>query len=127
MQFSIVLLIGIGGFLGTMARYVTAYFIDGKINSVFPWGTLLVNISGCFLIGLIYGLNLRNELVDKNWRLFLTTGFCGGYTTFSAFALENIVMIHNKGTVSAIMYILASVVIGLLATLSGALAGKALA
>jgi fluoride exporter len=126
MQFSLVLIIGVGGFLGTIARYLGVQLIDNKLNSSFPWGTLLVNLTGCFLIGLIYGLNSKNELLAKNWRLFLTTGFCGGYTTFSAFALENILMIHQKAIPSAVIYIFASVIVGLLATLAGALAGRAL-
>jgi fluoride exporter len=122
---SIVLIIGAGGFLGTIARFLLVQFVDTKFSAHFPLGTLAVNIIGSFVIGLIYGLTLYND-GGKNWRLFLTTGFCGGFTTFSAFALENVKFLEQKMIAPSVLYITASVVLSIFAAVLGAVAGKLL-
>jgi CrcB protein len=80
---------------------------------------LVVNILGCFLIGLFYAISERTGLMTADTRLFLTTGLCGGFTTFSAFAYENIVLMRNGAYSMVLVYITASVVMGILATFLG--------
>ena len=80
----IILAIGTGSFIGGILRYLLSQFIQTKFVSTFPFGTLGVNIIGCFLIGLVFGLADRGNLTQE-WRLFLATGLIGGFTTFSAF------------------------------------------
>lgn len=126
MNFPTILLIGVGGFIGTISRFVVVQLVDTRIATNFPYGTLLVNLSGCFLIGLIYGMNLRDDMISKNWKLFLTTGFCGGYTTFSAFALENVVLFQQRLIPPALLYISVSLVGGMIATTLGAVLGRTL-
>jgi fluoride exporter len=118
------LIIGLGGFLGSVARYVTAKIVDGKLSSAFPYGTLTVNMVGSFLLGIIYMLALRKAGLTENGRLFLGVGFCGGFTTFSAFALENFNLIQEKFIGTSLLYISLSVVAGILALAAGAWVGR---
>jgi fluoride exporter len=113
------LLVGLGGFLGSVARYITTKVVDDKLNAVFPYGTLTVNVLGSFLLGIIYVLALRNTNLSENGRLFLGVGFCGGFTTFSAFALENFRLIHEKLVGTSVLYMSVSVVAGILALAVG--------
>ena len=85
-----ILLVGVGGAAGSMLRYLTALLVNRYANSHFPWATFTVNILGCFLIGLLFGLLDKQQVANQNIRLLLITGFCGGYTTFSAFSIENL-------------------------------------
>jgi len=85
----IVLLVGFGSFIGGMSRYLVTLFVQNKILSTFPYGTLAVNIIGCFLIGVIYGLSEGGNM-NPEWRLFLATGIMGGFTTFSSFSNEQV-------------------------------------
>src|SRR6188472_1811736 len=121
MQMSLykILIIGLGGFLGSVARYVTAKFVDDKLSPTFPYGTLTVNILGSFLLGLIYVIALRKIGLSENGRLFLGVGFCGGFTTFSAFALENFGLMQEKLVATSVLYISLSVVGGILALAAG--------
>ena len=109
------LVIGTGGFIGSVCRYLLSLFIHNKVVSAFPFGTLGVNIIGCFAIGLIYAFYDKGHL-STDWRLFLATGICGGFTTFSAFSNETITLMRNDQMVYAFTYVAASVIIGLLAT-----------
>jgi fluoride exporter len=113
------LIIGLGGFLGSVTRYVTAKFVDDKLSPIFPYGTLMVNIIGSFLLGMIYVFALRKTGLTENGRLFLGVGFCGGFTTFSAFALENFNLMQEKLVGTAMLYISLSVAGGILALLAG--------
>jgi len=113
------LIIGLGGFLGSVARYVVTKVTDGKLNPLFPYGTLVVNIVGSFLLGIIYVLALRKAGLTENGRLFLGVGFCGGFTTFSAFALENFSLMQEKLVGTSLLYIFLSVVGGILALAAG--------
>jgi CrcB protein len=99
-------------------RYLLSQFIQTKFLSTFPFGTLGVNIIGCLVIGLVYGLSDRGNLTQE-WRLFLATGICGGFTTFSAFSNETFGMLRDGQYVYAITYIALSVIFGVLATFSG--------
>jgi CrcB protein len=114
----ILLAIGFGSFLGGISRYLITLFIQNKFLSTFPYGTLGVNIIGCFLIGIVYGLNTRG-IVNIEWRLFLATGFLGGFTTFSSFSNETISLLRDAQYWQAFSYIAVSVLIGLAATFGG--------
>jgi len=114
----IVLFIGLGSFIGGIARYLLSQLIQNKTLTAFPFGTLAVNILGCFLIGIVYGLAERSG-ISHEWRLFLATGILGGFTTFSAFSYESITLMRDGQAGSALLYIGCSVVLGLLATYGG--------
>ena len=90
-----ILLIGFSGLIGSIARYLTVVYFTRLIPASFPYGTFVVNLLGCFIIGIVYGLAERYTWLTPEWRLFLATGICGGYTTFSAFAYENIKLLQD--------------------------------
>jgi len=117
-------LIGSGGFLGSIARYLTSRTIDGKINSIFPYGTLTVNIIGSFILGLIYSWIARKADGSENLKLILATGFCGGFTTFSAFAYENLNLLEQKMSGISVIYIIVSLIFGVLAVMAGVILGR---
>jgi CrcB protein len=112
-------LVGIGGFAGSVFRYVMARIIDERASRIMPYGTLTVNIVGCFIIGVLYALLLRKFDLSENIRLLLGVGFCGGFTTFSAFAFENLTFIQQKNFGSVLLYSMASVVLGIIAVWGG--------
>jgi fluoride exporter len=114
----IILAIGTGSFIGGVFRYLLSQFIQTKFLSTFPFGTLTINIIGCFLIGLVFGVSDRGNLTQE-WRLFLATGLIGGFTTFSAFSNETVSMLRDGQLWYASVYIVSSVVIGLIATFIG--------
>ena len=114
-----ILLIGLGGFLGSVARYVTAKFVDDKLSPAFPYGTLTVNILGSFLLGILYIIALRKAGLTENGRLFLGVGFCGGFTTFSSFTVEGLYMLQHQRWLNFIIYTIASISLGLIATIIG--------
>ena len=126
MNFYSLLIVGTGGFIGSVLRFVTTRFVQGSLSSTFPWGTLAVNVIGSLVIGFLYGLTLRDDMMNRNWQFFLVTGVCGGYTTFSAFAVENLSMINQKMIGSAVLYITITIGAGLLAVFVGAIIGKML-
>ncbi len=111
--------VGLGGGIGSMARYLCSRWMLVAFPGAFPAGTLLVNITGCFLIGLFWTTFTRSYEGSENWRLFLMTGLCGGYTTFSAFTLESINLVREQKTGLFFLYIGTSIISGLLATWAG--------
>ena len=111
----IILLIGAGSFIGGVFRYLLSLLIQAKTASPFPMPTLTVNIIGCFLIGIVIGIFDKGQLLQE-WKLFLATGVLGGFTTFSAFSNETIVLFREGHAGNALLYVAASVVLGLLAT-----------
>ena len=113
------LVVGLGGFLGANARYLVANWIGERYGTSFPYGTLLINVSGSFLIGLFLMLVTERFLVHPNWRLFFSVGFLGAYTTFSTFSFESLALIHNGFWRLGLLNMLGSVVLGLGATLCG--------
>jgi CrcB protein len=113
------LLVGLGGGLGSIARYLCQRWFLINHPHHFPWGTLTVNIAGCFLIGAFWGLSFRSFAGNEHWKLFLMTGICGGFTTFSAFTLESIGLLREQRTALFFLYVAGSLVLGLLATLIG--------
>ncbi len=114
----ILLAIGAGSFIGGVCRFLLSQFIHAKFPSSFPFGTFAVNIIGCLLIGGVYDLFLKNSL-SNDWKLFLATGILGGFTTFSAFSFETVELLKNGKLSYAVMYVCASVVVGLTATFIG--------
>jgi fluoride exporter len=124
MNFYSFLAVGTGGFIGSIFRYLTGLLIDKNINSMFPYGTLVVNVAGSFILGFIIGATLRNAGANTNWKLFLTTGFCGGFTTFSAFSLESFNLFQQKLAFMSIAYCAASLLLGLAAVAVGVSVGK---
>ena len=114
----ILLAIGTGSFIGGIFRYLLSQFIQAKFLSTYPFGTLGVNIIGCFLIGIVFGLSDKGNLTQE-WRLFLATGILGGFTTFSAFTNETVSMLRDGQLWYATAYITSSVLLGLIATFIG--------
>lgn len=110
-----ILLVGLGGMIGSVARYLAAYCIR---HDSFPYATLLVNIAGSLIIGMVMGIASRQEDFG-NWRLFLATGICGGFTTFSAFAWENLQMLQQQRYIAFASYTGVSIALGLLAVTIG--------
>lgn len=105
--------VGLGGFLGANARYFLGRAILERAGAGFPWGTLVVNLTGAFLIGVIAEwLVLRQDAPDA-WRLFLVVGVLGGYTTFSSYALEIVTLLRHEKVFRAMAYLLVSNVAGI--------------
>ena len=110
------LLVGVGGFIGSVLRFGSYHLI--KTNQTFIT-TLIINIVGSLLIGFIIGYSIKDENFSSNWKPFLASGICGGFTTFSAFSFENIQMIHEGKYLLLIIYILTSVLLGIAAAFIG--------
>ena len=113
------LIVGLGGAAGSMLRYGVQKIFQVQATATFPTGTLLVNVAGCFLIGILWGMVSRSLTWNEEMKLLLMTGFCGGFTTFSAFTLEGIGLLKENRTALFIIYLTASVAGGLLATFVG--------
>lgn len=113
------LYIGTGGFLGSISRFLVSRMMQNNFPSVFPFGTLVVNITGCLLIGLIYGFSERSSLLTSGWKMFLAAGFCGGFTTFSTFANENLALLRDGDFFHFLIYTGLSVFLGIAATFLG--------
>ena len=114
-----ILIVGTGGFLGSVARYLTQLLMERLLHSAFPWGTFAANIAGCFIIGLVYAISERGGLLSPEWRIFLTVGFCGGFTTFSSFAYNNLVMLSESNYLQFFGNIFLSLFFGLAAVYLG--------
>ncbi len=118
------LLIGSGGFLGSISRFLVSRIMQNHFPSSFPYGTFLVNIAGCFLIGLVYSISDRGVFINPGWKMFLAVGFCGGFTTFSTFANENLAMLRDGDFYHFAIYTGLSIFLGIAATLAGVLIPK---
>jgi CrcB protein len=108
-----------GAALGGVARYYLASAIQQRVGPTFPWGTLVINVSGSLLLGVLMRYALATPSVSAELRAFLTTGFCGGYTTFSTYSYETATLLEDGQYGRAGTYALASVVLALLATFAG--------
>lgn len=118
------LYVALGGALGALARYSLSLWISGKTQTLFPWGTFFVNITGSFLLGFIYIQSLNTLIISPNLRFFLAVGFLGAYTTFSTFSLESLAMINNGQVKLAFFNLFGSVSAGLGAVWLGTTAAK---
>lgn len=116
-----VLFVGLGGAAGSILRYLTSIITMKYYSTSFPIATLIVNVVGCFVAGLIFGLISQDTTEAQNLKLLLLTGFCGGFTTFSAFALENVKLMNSGNTTTAVVYTGTSIAAGLLAVWIGLL------
>lgn len=115
-----ILIVGAGGFVGSVARYLSQLLVSKNFPSSFPWPTFAVNIVGCFIIGIVYALSAKGNLISPEIRLLLATGFCGGFTTFSSFAFDNVNLLQEGNFLYAFIYIAISVLLGILAAYAGA-------
>jgi fluoride exporter len=112
-------LIGIGGSLGAAGRYLLGNFINNKKKpGHFPWGTWVINITGSFLLGILYKLHLTNEISDWMW-VFVGVGFCGAYTTFSTFGYETITLLQSNKKILAGLYVFSSVIVSIVTAAMG--------
>ena len=112
------ILVFLGGGLGSGLRYLVAIAMN-QYSKVLPFGTFTVNIIGCLLIGMILGYAQRENTLTSNQTLLLATGFCGGFTTFSAFANENLELIKNGEIFNFSVYTIGSILVGVLAVFIG--------
>jgi CrcB protein len=115
----ILLLIGAGGFIGSVSRFLASRYIQSYFLSAFPFGTLVVNVTGCLLIGIFYGLIEKGSIFSPEIRMFVTVGFCGGFTTFSAFSSENMAFLRDGDFFRFMIYTVLSVFLGLMAIFIG--------
>ena len=112
-------LIALFGAIGTVARYGLQGVVQLRMGSMFPYGTLLINLTGCFLLGLIGQLTLNRMLISSDLRIAIAVGFFGGYTTFSSFGWETAKMLEDGEWLRAATYVSASVLAGLLLSVAG--------
>lgn len=118
--------VGTGGFLGANARYLVGLWVAQRWGDVFPWGTLLINITGSFVLGFYLTLVTERVSGSASTRLFVATGFLGAYTTFSTFSYEAVRLVQHGQPISALAYVSASLIVGLAAAVAGLTAAHAL-
>jgi CrcB protein len=116
--------VAIGGACGALARYGIDRFIEQRSDSTFPWSTLAINVSGCFVVGLVIAALVDREAAPDWLRAALVVGFCGGYTTFSTFAQETLDLIETNAVVLGAVSVTANVLLGILAVLAGTRVGR---
>ena len=118
------LLVFLGGGLGGMTRYVLGKWIHTFHHQQFPWGTLAANVVACFAIGVVIGLADHKQIISPTARLFWTVGFCGGFSTFSAFSSETIVLIQQGLPLSSLLYVGSSILLCVAGTYAGLFLGE---
>lgn len=114
-----ILLVGSGGFIGSVMRYLVQYYMEKSLTSTFPWGTFIANIVGSFIIGVVFALAEKGNLMNAEWRIFLAVGICGGFTTFSSFAYNNLTMLNERAWGSLFLNIGGNLFLGILAVYLG--------
>ena len=120
------LLIGLGGFAGAISRYLVDGFVTDRTAGAFPWGTLAVNLSGSFVLGLLFAMTAERAILPADIRGPVMIGFIGAYTTFSTFMLESWVLIENGSYTAAVANLGGSVLLGLVAVIAGLTVGRAI-
>ena len=118
-----ILIVGAGSFLGGSARYLVSFLLKGY-NTSFPWATLIVNLLGCFAIGLLCGHLLKTNSEQNFISTFFVYGICGGFTTFSTFSKETLLLIQSGNYLNAFIYVAISLFVGLFLTACGYLLAK---
>ena len=116
-----ILLVGTGGFIGSVMRYLVQVFVERDMSSTFPYGTLVANIVGSFIIGVVFALAEKGNLMSAEWRMFLAVGICGGFTTFSSFAYNNFTMLKENAFGPFFLNVFGSLFLGILAVYLGVL------
>ncbi len=119
-----ILIVGFGGFIGTVARFLVSRYFQDNVSSVFPWSTFIVNIVGCLLIGVIYGISEKGDFMSPEVRLFLTVGICGGFTTFSTLSNDAFILLRQQELLRFAFYTSFSFFLGLVAVYVGRIVGK---
>ena len=114
-----ILLVGSGGFIGSVLRYLVQLFVEKGMSTTFPWGTFVANMAGSFIIGVVFALAQKGNLLNAEWRMFLAVGFCGGFTTFSSFAYNNLTMLKEQTYGQFFLNVGGSLFFGLLAVYLG--------
>lgn len=114
-------IIGFGGFIGTIARFLISRYFQLNLPTLFPWGTFIVNLMGCFLIGIIYGISEKGNFLSPEVRLFLTIGLCGGFTTFSTFSNDALMLMEQQEWLRFALYSSLSFFLGIMAVFAGKL------
>lgn len=115
----ILLAVGSGGFAGSILRFLVYRYFESPATNGWPWGTLAVNILGSLLAGVLFGLSEKTNLIPETLSLFLLVGFCGGFTTFSAFALDNLKLFQEGAFTQNFLYITSTILLGVLALFAG--------
>jgi fluoride exporter len=118
------LMVGIGGFLGSVLRFWLGSFIGGRLGVRFPYGTFVINVTGSFLIGMVLTVLVAKAHWSPNWRYLIPIGFIGGYTTFSTFEYETLRLFQDGQMLTAMLNITLSVVVGFAGVWVGAVAGR---
>jgi CrcB protein len=113
------ILVAVGGAFGSALRYLIHWIVSKKTTTLFPTQTFIVNVIGCLLIGILIGYFTKHQSENESLKLILITGFCGGFTTFSAFGLENVNFIQNQNYQMAFIYTSLSLILGILAVGTG--------
>lgn len=121
-----VLIVALGGAFGAVTRYGVSLWIGRRFGTDFPWGTMVVNIAGCFLIGLMMQLLISRAWFDDQMRLLIITGFLGSLTTFSTFGYDTVVLLDQQRWPAALASVLTNLFIGLAAVYLGQFVGRAL-
>ncbi len=114
-----ILIVGTGGFIGSVMRYLVQYFVEKGLTSTFPIGTLIANIAGSFIIGAVFALAEKGDVLSAEWRIFLAVGICGGFTTFSSFAYNNFTMLKEGSFGQFFWNVGGSLFLGILAVYLG--------
>ena len=118
-MFKAMIIAGLGGFIGTCLRFLTGKLAHVITVSAFPWGTFAVNVIGSFVIGIFFGLAEKTHVISPSMNVFLITGFCGGFTTFSTFMQENCTLLSDGRFVHFSLYSILSFALGLFAAFAG--------
>lgn len=117
--FRALIFVGVGSGIGGMLRYLVTRWLQNSFVTLFPLGTLAVNVIGCLILGLLYGLFERGNLMNAEIRLLLTVGLCGGFTTFSTFINENYSFLQNGNFSMSLIYAALSLILGMVAVYGG--------
>jgi len=123
-MFKQLLLIGTGGFIGSVARYLVSRLSARVEWFSIPIGTLVVNVVGSLLIGFLIGISEKSPIISVEWRMFLMVGLCGGFTTFSSFTGENLMLIRNGQVLPLLLYTALSILLGFTAVYLGYISTK---
>jgi fluoride exporter len=121
-----ILIVGTGGFIGSVMRYLVQFYVEKGMSSTFPLGTLIANIAGSFIIGMVFAIAEKGNLLNSEWRIFLTVGICGGFTTFSAFAYNNFTMIKEHSFGQLFINVGGNIFLGILAVYLGIIVIRAI-